>query len=173
MAVWPCQWPECKPGRGEAQGLNNSGRLIVCRTCRSTIPTVDRPTQRTSVRSTLISKGLADWLVWHRKCQISGVGRNGLPVRGLLTKHHWVVGPYRNAETYDRGLARTCDVTWRMNMENQPLQPMNALNVHEFDVRIFDARDLVVSDVPLRAPASATTESWIFEMDPRGSSIPE
>jgi hypothetical protein len=60
-----------------------------------------------------------------------------------------------------------------MNMENQPMQPMNALNVHEFDVRIFDARDLVVSVVPLHAPSSATTESWIFEMDPRGSSMAE
>jgi len=50
---------------------------------------------------------------------------------------------------------------------------MNALNVHEFDIRIFDARDLVVSVVPLHAPSSAITESWIFEMDPRGSSMSE
>ena len=91
----------------------------------------------------------------------------------VVNQHHWLIGPYRNAETYGGGLARTCDATWRMNMENQPIQPMNALNVHEFDVRIFDARDLVVSVVPLHAPATATTESWIFEMDPRGSSIPE
>ena len=45
-------------------------------------------------------------------------------------------------------------------MENQPIQPMNALNVHEFDVRIFDARDLVVSVVPLLAPWSATAENY-------------
>ena len=58
-------------------------------------------------------------------------------------------------------------------MHNHPMERMNAQNVDQFDVRIFDARDLVVSVVPLRAPSSATTESWIFEMDPRGSSMAE
>jgi len=47
-------------------------------------------------------------------------------------------------------------------MHNHPMERMNAQNVDQFDVRIFDARDLVVSVVPLRAPSSATTESWIF-----------
>jgi hypothetical protein len=60
-----------------------------------------------------------------------------------------------------------------MKMSNQRTQPMNAGNVHEFDVRIFDARDLVVSIVSLQFPSSATTESWVFEMDPRGSSMGE
>ena len=60
--------------------------------------------------------------------------------------------------------------TRRMNMNNQPIEPMNSRNVHEFDIRIFEAPDLVVSVVPLHAPSNAITESWIFEMDPRGSS---
>jgi hypothetical protein len=60
-----------------------------------------------------------------------------------------------------------------MKMSNQPTEPMNAGNVHEFDIRIFEARDLVVSIVPVRFPSSATTESWVFEMDPRGSSMAE
>ena len=58
-------------------------------------------------------------------------------------------------------------------MHNHPMERMNAQNVDQFDVRIFDARDLVVSVVPLSSPSSATTESWIFEMDPRGSSMAE
>jgi hypothetical protein len=56
-------------------------------------------------------------------------------------------------------------------MHNHPTERMNAQNVDQFDVRIFDARDLVVSVVPLHSPSSATTESWIFEIDPRGSSM--
>lgn len=45
-------------------------------------------------------------------------------------------------------------------MHNKPLGPMTAENVEDFDVRIFDSRDLVVSVVPLRAPWSATEEDY-------------
>lgn len=45
-------------------------------------------------------------------------------------------------------------------MHDNPIEPMRADNVEEFDVRIFDAHDLVVSVVPLRAPWSATAEEY-------------
>ena len=45
-------------------------------------------------------------------------------------------------------------------MHDKPIEPMRAENVEEFDVRIFDARDLVVSIVPLQAPWSATAEEY-------------
>ena len=45
-------------------------------------------------------------------------------------------------------------------MHDMPIQPMRAENVEEFDVRIFDARDLVVSIVPLQAPWGATAEEY-------------
>ena len=45
-------------------------------------------------------------------------------------------------------------------MDNKPIEPMRAENVAEFEVRIFDGRDLVVSVVPLLAPWSATAENY-------------
>jgi hypothetical protein len=42
----------------------------------------------------------------------------------------------------------------------EPTGPMTAENVEDFDVRIFDSRDLVVSVVPLHAPWSATAENY-------------
>jgi hypothetical protein len=47
-----------------------------------------------------------------------------------------------------------------MKMRNKPIEPMRAENVEEFEVRIFDGRDLVVSVVPLLAPWSATAENY-------------
>ena len=48
----------------------------------------------------------------------------------------------------------------RINMHYQPIGPMTAENVEEFDVRICDSRDLVVSVVPIHAPWSASVESY-------------
>ena len=45
-------------------------------------------------------------------------------------------------------------------MQDKPIEPMNAENVHDFDVWIFDSRDLVVSVVPLLAPLSVTMENY-------------
>ena len=45
-------------------------------------------------------------------------------------------------------------------MQQEPIGPMTAENVEYFDVRIFDARDLVVSVVPLGAPWQATAENY-------------
>jgi hypothetical protein len=47
-----------------------------------------------------------------------------------------------------------------MNMHNEPIEPMTAENVEEFDVRIFDSQDLTVSVVALYAPWSAIAESY-------------
>ena len=58
-------------------------------------------------------------------------------------------------------------------MTDKPIGPMTAESVEAFEVRIFAARDLVVSVVPLHAPWGATAESWIFETDPRPSVSPE
>lgn len=45
-------------------------------------------------------------------------------------------------------------------MNDQPIAPMTAENVEEFDVRICESRDLVVSIVPLHAPWSASAENY-------------
>jgi hypothetical protein len=47
-----------------------------------------------------------------------------------------------------------------MNSHNDPSQSMSSGNVDEFDIRILDARDLVVSVVPIRAPWNAHSESY-------------
>ena len=45
-------------------------------------------------------------------------------------------------------------------MPNKPIKPMRAENVEEFEVRVFNGRDLVVSVVPLLAPWGATAENY-------------
>lgn len=45
-------------------------------------------------------------------------------------------------------------------MHDEPIEAMSVDNVAEFDVRIFDSHDLVVSVIPLHAPLSATTENY-------------
>jgi hypothetical protein len=47
-----------------------------------------------------------------------------------------------------------------MNLHDEPIETMTPENVEEFDVRIFDSRDLVVSIVPLRAPWGTTAENY-------------
>ena len=39
-----------------------------------------------------------------------------------------------------------------MNRDNEPTSPMTAENVEQFDVRIFDSSELVVSVIPIDAP---------------------
>ena len=45
-------------------------------------------------------------------------------------------------------------------MHERPKGLMTVENAEEFDVWIFDARDLVISVVPHHAPWSATTEDY-------------
>lgn len=45
-------------------------------------------------------------------------------------------------------------------MQDQPVGPMTADNVEDFDVRIFDSCDLFVSVIPLQAPWAATDETY-------------
>ena len=45
-------------------------------------------------------------------------------------------------------------------MRKQPLGRMTSENVDEFELRILDSHDLVVSMVPVHAPWSVTTETY-------------
>jgi len=45
-------------------------------------------------------------------------------------------------------------------MHDTPIDPMNAENVEEFDVWIFDSKDLVVSVIPHRAPWKVAIEDY-------------
>ena len=45
-------------------------------------------------------------------------------------------------------------------MQDRPIEPMSAENVEEFEVRIFDSEDLVVSVIPLHAPWNTTAENY-------------
>jgi hypothetical protein len=45
-------------------------------------------------------------------------------------------------------------------MDGDLIEPMNAENVEEFDVWIFDSQDLVASVVPHQAPWRAMTEQY-------------
>ena len=62
------------------------------------------------------------------------------------------------SRTRDR-LNQPIQLSWRMNMHDEPIGPMSAENVEEFDVWIFESRDLVVSVIPLHAPWSVTAEN--------------
>jgi hypothetical protein len=49
----------------------------------------------------------------------------------------------------------------RMRMyDNTPTDPMNAENVEEFEVFIFESRDLVVSVIPLLEPGKVAMENY-------------
>jgi len=68
--------------------------------------------------------------------------------------------PFRRApifEIRDR-LIQPIGLIRSMTMHDTPIEPMNSENVEEFDVWIFDARDLIVSAVPDHAPWSAIAE---------------
>lgn len=43
-------------------------------------------------------------------------------------------------------------------MHDQPIEPMSAANVEDFDVWIFESLDLVISVIPLNAPSSVNIE---------------
>ena len=45
-------------------------------------------------------------------------------------------------------------------MHDESIGPMSVENVEEFDLWIFNSRDLVASVVPHHAPWSATTEKY-------------
>lgn len=45
-------------------------------------------------------------------------------------------------------------------MHDQPVKPMTAENVDEFDVWILNSRDLVISIVPVDAPWNAAAENY-------------
>jgi hypothetical protein len=49
-----------------------------------------------------------------------------------------------------------------MNRDNEPTNPMNAENVEQFNVWIFDSSELVVSVIPIDAPWNAKAESYAF-----------
>ena len=45
-------------------------------------------------------------------------------------------------------------------MNEEPIKTMTAENIEEFDVWVFNSRDLVVSVLPVHAPWSAATENY-------------
>ena len=45
-------------------------------------------------------------------------------------------------------------------MNDKPIEPMSAENVEEFDVLIFESRDLLVSVIPRWAPWMLKTENY-------------
>ena len=45
-------------------------------------------------------------------------------------------------------------------MQDRPIEPMSTEKVEEFDVRIFDSQDLVISVIPLHAPWNTTVENY-------------
>ena len=49
-----------------------------------------------------------------------------------------------------------------MNRDNEPMYPMTAENVEQFDVWIFDSSELVVSVIPIDAPWNSKAESYVL-----------
>jgi hypothetical protein len=47
-----------------------------------------------------------------------------------------------------------------VEMHDTPIDPMSAQNVEEFDVLVFESRDLLVSVIPHRAPWKLETENY-------------
>jgi hypothetical protein len=45
-------------------------------------------------------------------------------------------------------------------MQDTPIEPMSAENVEEFEVLIFESRDLEVSVISLRAPWNFAVENY-------------
>ena len=45
-------------------------------------------------------------------------------------------------------------------MHEQPMSPMTSANVEEFEVRIHDSQDLVISVVLVHAPWSVSAEQY-------------
>jgi hypothetical protein len=56
----------------------------------------------------------------------------------------------------------TKPLSWRMNMQEQSFGRMTSDNVEEFEVRILDSPDLVVSIVLVRAPWSVIAEQYLI-----------
>lgn len=51
-------------------------------------------------------------------------------------------------------------------MNNKPIEPMSAENVEQFDVWIFESRDLLLSVIPLQSPLNVTTENYEVAGEP-------
>ena len=45
-------------------------------------------------------------------------------------------------------------------MNDTPIEPMSAENVEEFEVLIFESRDLLISVIPRYAPWKVATENY-------------
>ena len=45
-------------------------------------------------------------------------------------------------------------------MQEQPFRPMTSENVEEFEIRVLDSQDLVISIVLVDAPWSVTAEKY-------------
>lgn len=45
-------------------------------------------------------------------------------------------------------------------MNDTPIEPMSAENVEEFEVLIFESRDLLISVIPRQAPWKLATENY-------------
>ena len=58
------------------------------------------------------------------------------------------------------GLDHKLQLPGRIDMQDTPIQPMSAENVEEFDILIFESRDLLVSIIPRRAPWKLATEDY-------------
>ena len=52
----------------------------------------------------------------------------------------------------------------RIQMQDTPIEPMNAMNVEDFEVLIFESRDLVASVVPRLAPWKLVVENYEIEL---------
>jgi hypothetical protein len=68
-------------------------------------------------------------------------------------------GSHEDLETRDR-VGQPIQLSWRINMQDTPIEQMNAENVEEFEVLIFESRDLEVSVISLRAPWNFALENY-------------
>ncbi|HUB30410.1 MAG TPA: hypothetical protein VL967_11955 [Terracidiphilus sp.] len=53
-----------------------------------------------------------------------------------------------------------------MDMREEPIRTMTAENVEEFDVWVFDSKNLVVSVLPVQAPWCASSENYEINQSP-------
>jgi hypothetical protein len=68
-------------------------------------------------------------------------------------------GSHEDLDTRDR-VGQPIQLSWRINMQDTPIEQMNAENVEEFAVLIFESRDLEVSVISFRDPFRITTEHY-------------
>ena len=68
-------------------------------------------------------------------------------------------GSLEDLESRDR-VGQPIQLSWRINMQDTPIEQMNAENVEEFAVLIFESRGLEVSVISLRAPWKFAIENY-------------